>query len=299
MPAGLLAIAVLVAVIQVAALPDVAPLAHTNPTTTAFISRYRAAGHPVAWQPVPLRGITVSLALAVLVSEDIGFFGHRGFEVTEMRDAMREAVQKRTAPRGASTITQQLAKNLWLSPSRNPIRKLKEAILTGRLERYLSKERILDLYLNVAEFGPGIYGAEAAAWQYFGKPAAGLTDHESALLAASLPRPSTWHPGSSSGAYLRQVEKVEGRMARAESLRRRFGLPPVDTTRLLPDSLLWWDSIPPETLVTPDSLAVPESLIVPESLVVPESLIVPDTAAVRRDSTKAVPDTTRPPVPAR
>jgi hypothetical protein len=178
------------------------------------------------------------------------------------------------------------------------VRKLKEAVLTRRLERSLSKERILELYLNVAEFGRGIYGAEAAAWYYFGKPAAELTDHESALLAASLPRPSTWHPGSSSAAYLRQVEKIEGRMARAASLRLRFGLTPVDTTRLLPDSLLWWDSIPPETLLVPDSFTV-DSLAVPESLIVPDSLTVRDTATVRRDSTKTVPDTTRPPVQAR
>ena len=93
-------------------------------------------------------------------------------------------------------------------------------------------------------------------------------------------------------------------MARATSLRLRFGLPPVDTTRLMPDSLLWWDSIPPETLLVPDSLtvdslAIPESLIVPDSLVVPDSLTLPDTATVRRDSTKTVPDTTRPPVQAR
>jgi hypothetical protein len=127
------------------------------------------------------------------------------------------------AVRGGSTITQQVAKNLWLSPSRNPLRKVKEAILTWQLERKLGKLRILELYLNVVEFGPGVWGAEAAARHYFGRPAADLDEDEAARLAASLPSPSTWHPGASSPAYRRYVDTVRRRMDKADFLRRQTG----------------------------------------------------------------------------
>ena len=135
------------------------------------------------------------------MAEDIGFFDHRGFAVEEIKEAVRGAVEEGKALRGASTITQQLAKNLWLSPSRNPWRKVEEAILTWQLERHLEKRRIFELYLNVVELGPGVYGAEAAARRYFEKPAGALREAEAAELAASLPNPSAWHPGSESRAY--------------------------------------------------------------------------------------------------
>lgn len=248
--------------VQLATLPDVTPLARANPSTTAFITRYqarlRAAGRNdrIAWRPVPLDQIAPELALAVLVSEDIGFFSHHGFEFSDLFDATRATLRTGEGLRGASTITQQLAKNLWLSPSRNPIRKLKEALLTRRLERHLSKERILELYMNVVEFGPGLYGAEAAAQRYFGKPASDLNTHESAMLAASLPRPTTWHPGVESSAYHRQAAKVESRMVRTVFLRRRVGLPDTDTTRLETDTLL-----PPDSLWAPaDSVLARDSM---------------------------------------
>jgi len=129
-----------------------------------------------------------------------------------------KTLEEGEAPRGASTITQQLAKNLWLSPSRNPLRKLEEAILTWQLERTLRKRRILELYLNLAEFGPGVYGVEAASRRYFAKPASGLTDGEAAQLAASLPSPATWHPGSSRPGYQRHVESIRRRMVKATFL---------------------------------------------------------------------------------
>jgi monofunctional biosynthetic peptidoglycan transglycosylase len=109
-------------------------------------------------------------------------------------------------------------KNLWLSPSRNPLRKLDEAILTWQLERTLAKRRILELYLNVVEFGPGVYGAEAASRRYFGKSAAALVDDEAAQLAASLPSPATWHQGSAKRGYQRHVESITRRMAKAAFL---------------------------------------------------------------------------------
>jgi monofunctional biosynthetic peptidoglycan transglycosylase len=213
---------------EVWAWPRVGDLAARPPRTTAFIERYRAseraAGRPgrVAWTWVPYGAISPHAKRAVLVGEDINFFSHAGFDLAEARKAIAKALGEGEAPRGASTITQQLAKNLWLSPSRNPIRKVREAILTRQLERSLGKRRILELYLNVAEFGPGTYGIEAAARRYFAKPAADLAPSEAAQLAASLPSPARWHPGSGSGAYRVHVSRILQRMERAEFLRRQI-----------------------------------------------------------------------------
>ncbi len=215
---------------QWATWPDVSALETSNPETTAFIERYREQQRDakqldrVAWDWVPWQAISIHLKRAVVVAEDIEFFSHNGFSTAEIRVAIQEAIEERRAPRGASTITQQLAKNLWLSPSRSPFRKLKEAALTRELEEKLAKMRILEIYLNVVEFGTGIYGAEAAARHYFGKSAGSLTEQESAMLAASLPRPSRWNPFSSSGYYARYVGQIERRMERAEFLWRRLGV---------------------------------------------------------------------------
>jgi monofunctional biosynthetic peptidoglycan transglycosylase len=205
--------------------PNVASLAGRHPTTTAFIADYRraqrAAGRDdhVAWSWTPYPAISPHLKRAVLVAEDINFFAHHGFDVGEIRTALGQALEEGEAPRGASTITQQLAKNLWLSPSRNPLRKLKEAALTWQLERTLGKRRILELYLNVAEFGPGVYGVGAASRRYFGKSSGELDEADAARLAASLPNPAAWHPGSPSRTYERHVATIQRRMAKATFLR--------------------------------------------------------------------------------
>jgi monofunctional biosynthetic peptidoglycan transglycosylase len=204
--------------------PHVAALAHHTPETTAFIERFkseqRAAGKSVTpdWRWVPYGAISPHLKRAVLVAEDIDFFGHHGFEMAEIGTAVTDAIDGHKVPRGASTITQQVAKNLWLSPSRNPLRKLKEAILTWQLERSLDKKRILEIYLDVAEFGPGIYGAESASRRYFGKSAADLDEREAAQLAACLPNPGRWHPGGRSAIAVRRTERILGRMAKAQFL---------------------------------------------------------------------------------
>jgi monofunctional biosynthetic peptidoglycan transglycosylase len=209
---------------EVGTWPDVAALARHNPSTTAFIERHRArqraAGRDDRVQRVwvPHGAIAPGLKRAVLVAEDINFFSHRGFDLGEIRVAVTRAIEDGERPRGASTITQQLAKNLWLSPSRNPLRKVEEAILTWQLERRLTKRRIFELYLNVVEFGPGVYGAEAASRRYFAKPASQLTEDEAAELAASLPAPATWHPGSTRPAYRRHVESIRRRMTKATFL---------------------------------------------------------------------------------
>ena len=210
---------------EAATWPDVTRLEKEMPKSTAFIERFRerqqeaGKSDKVAWRPVPYARISSELKLAVLVAEDIDFFSHHGFAVEELKKAVQEAWEEGEMPRGASTLTQQLAKNLWLSPSRNPLRKLKEALLTRSLEKHLAKRRILELYLNVVEFAPGVYGAEAAAQRFFGKSAAGLSRHEAAALAGGLPKPSSWHPGSTSKVYLRRVERIAGRIDRAAWLR--------------------------------------------------------------------------------
>jgi monofunctional biosynthetic peptidoglycan transglycosylase len=206
--------------------PDVAALARRPPTSTAFIERWRerqrAAGRSDrverAWAAYP--AIAPGMKVAVLVAEDVNFFSHRGFDSGEIQNALRKSFDDLELPRGASTITQQLAKNLWLSASRDPLRKAREAVLTWQLERTLGKRRILELYLNVVEFGPGVWGVESASRRYFGKPAAQLTDDEAALLAAALPSPAAWHPGSASAAYRRHAEAVRRRMDKAQFLRR-------------------------------------------------------------------------------
>ena len=214
---------------QAATWPDVAGLVKRPPTTTSFIERYkereRAGGRKgqatLAW--TPYAAISPNVKRAVLVAEDINFFSHRGFDWGEIKSAiMEEARGDRETARGASTISQQLVKNLWLSPGRNPLRKAKEAILTWQVERTLSKRRILELYLNVVEFGPGVYGVGAAARTYFGKSPADLSEEESSLLAASLPRPASWHPGSKSPHYLRYAASIRSRMDTAEFLRKQI-----------------------------------------------------------------------------
>jgi monofunctional biosynthetic peptidoglycan transglycosylase len=212
----------------IATWPDVGELKNENPESTAFIEDHRetavAEGDTLVldWRWVPYDSISPHLKRAVLVAEDISFFSHRGFALGEIREALRQGLSGERDLRGASTITQQLAKNLWLSPSRNPIRKVKEALLTRQLERSLTKKRILELYLNVAEFGPGIFGAEAAAQHYFEIPAVALDEDQAAQLAAALPRPATWHPGVPDGRYVRYSRMIRERMEIAEFLWRRI-----------------------------------------------------------------------------
>lgn len=204
--------------------PNVGSLVNTHPTSTAFMDDYRGWGifgpkKEIEWKWVAYSRISSNLKRAVIVSEDIRFFSHGGFDEKEIQAALQDAWEDKEFPRGASTLTQQLAKNLWLSASYNPLRKVKEAILTRQLENELSKRRILEVYLNVAEFGRGIYGAEAAARHYYGKSARSLSERQAAELAASLPRPKSWHPGVSSRSYQRKVRSIERRMAKARWLR--------------------------------------------------------------------------------
>ena len=178
-----------------ASLPDVEWLASRDPRTTALVEQRRAEARrarrpePAGPRFVPLSRIAPRLAEAVVLSEDAAFFGHAGFDFREIRNAVVESVERGHLGRGASTITQQLAKNLFLGTERSLWRKAREAVLAMKLERALSKRRILALYLNVAEWGQGVFGAEAAAWSRFGVAAADLSTAQAALLAAMLPAP--------------------------------------------------------------------------------------------------------------
>ncbi len=140
---------------------------------------------------VPYERLSPNLVRAVLAGEDSRFFDHSGFDWEEIEKAMEKNWQKGRFERGASTISQQLAKNLFLSTSKNPVRKLHEALITWEMEMALGKRRILEIYLNVIEWGDGIYGAEAAARQYFGSSAASLSQEQAAYLAAMIPNPRT------------------------------------------------------------------------------------------------------------
>jgi monofunctional biosynthetic peptidoglycan transglycosylase len=199
-------------------LPDVRPLATTNPQTTAWIELRADEAHAEGRVPrrdqrwVTYERISPQLKRAVLVSEDSAFYQHEGIDLEQLKQSLEKDLERGRMVRGGSTITQQLAKNLYLSPSKNPIRKLRELIIARRLEAALSKRRILELYLNVVEWGDGIYGAEAAARTYFRHSAAALDASESALLAGALVNPRLLVPAHPSPRLLRRQRLILSRM---------------------------------------------------------------------------------------
>jgi len=203
-------------------LPDVRPLRKQNPATTAFMELRAREADKAGKKPrkvqlwVAYERISPSLKRAVIVAEDAAFFSHEGVDLAELEKSFEDSWQKGKRMRGGSTITQQLAKNLYLSPSRNPVRKVEELLIARRLEAELSKRRILELYLNVIEWGDGIWGAEAAARSYFQKPASALGPDESALLAASIINPRRYSPARPSKYLLRRQDMIRQRMGEVE-----------------------------------------------------------------------------------
>jgi monofunctional biosynthetic peptidoglycan transglycosylase len=204
----------LMALTWLAALPDVEKLARHNPTSTALMDSRMAKeskqGRTVSkqWSWVPLTRISSNLQRAVIASEDASFFIHEGFDWEGIREAALHNLEAGEMKRGGSTITQQLAKNLYLSSERSLLRKTREALITRSLEHHLTKERILELYLNVAEWGRGVYGAEAAARHHFGKSAAELTLDEAAWLAAILPSPRRYDPIRKTAALTHRHQRI-------------------------------------------------------------------------------------------
>ena len=248
------------------------------PARTAFM---RMRGGDRAYRPVPLDSVSPAFVQAVLIGEDHRFWTHGGIDFTEMRTAigyrrtgfswgsardvaevvrsLPRAWKRRDAIRGASTISQQLAKNIYLSPSRNPFRKLKEAVTAYRLEAALDKRRILELYVNVVELGDGVWGVEAASGQYFGRPASRLTRGQATALAASLPFPLLSNPATRPGRMRARQALIVRRMRgeRIEIPTIAAEVKPAPEPESLPpparDTAPTVDSFPPE----PDTAPVP------------------------------------------
>ena len=203
-------------------LPDVRPMRTANPRSTAFMELRAREADKAGKKPrkvqhwVAYERISPSLKRAVIVAEDAAFFSHEGVDFDELEKSFQDSWAKGKRLRGGSTITQQLAKNLYLSPSRNPVRKIEELLIARRLEAELSKRRILELYLNVIEWGDGIWGAEAAARTYFQKPASALGADESALLAAAIINPRRYSPARPSKYLLRRQDLIRQRMGDVE-----------------------------------------------------------------------------------
>ena len=196
-----------------------AKLRTVNPVTTALmLQRGREAekeGQPykIVQRWISLSRVPAQVIDAIVVAEDGTFFAHHGFDWYEVQESVAKNWEKGRAVRGGSTITQQLAKNLYLSTSKDPIRKVKEAIITLLLERSLTKERILELYVNCIEWGRGVYGIEAASQAYFGKSAAALSLEEGARLAAVIPSPIKHRPDVESRYVVRRAAIVLNRLA--------------------------------------------------------------------------------------
>ncbi|HET6639535.1 MAG TPA: monofunctional biosynthetic peptidoglycan transglycosylase [Gemmatimonadota bacterium] len=214
------------------------------------------------WRPI--EEMPPTLFRAVMVAEDTRFYEHEGFDFEQIREAWRSNRSGRRL-RGASTITQQTAKNVYLDPSRNFLRKGREAILTGWLELWLTKDRILEMYLNVVELGPGIFGAGAASEAYFERSPGELTREQSALLAATLPAPLVRNPAASSGSLRRRQRMILSRMGRwyegpslAEEETAREG-EPAGLPERIPSEPIEIDvgtSEMPDTTGRPDSIAL-------------------------------------------
>jgi monofunctional glycosyltransferase len=200
--------------------PDVAKLATERPTTTAFMEqrkrelRKKGGSDQLEWQWVSYDRISPNLRRAVLVSEDNSFYEHEGVDVEAMKEAFERNWKRGRVTHGGSTITQQLAKNLYLSPSRNPLRKLREYFLARSLEKHLSKKRILEIYLNVVELGERVYGAQAGARHHFDKSASSLSASEAALLAGCLPNPRVMNPSEPNKRLRARQRIILSRMRR-------------------------------------------------------------------------------------
>jgi monofunctional biosynthetic peptidoglycan transglycosylase len=181
-------------------MPDISKLKKENPKKTALMKyretvlKEKGKKYRVYQTWVPFPKISPYLVKAVLIAEDDKFWKHEGFDYEAIQKAVEKDLKAKKFKFGGSTITQQLARNLYLSPEKSVIRKISEAIITWRMEKILSKKRILEVYLNVVEWGEGIFGAEAASRHYYQKPSSELTPEEAARLASVLPNPRKYNP---------------------------------------------------------------------------------------------------------
>lgn len=218
---GLLAAVALIFLWQLWLLAQVAWWGHFNPSSTSFMRLRLAAMQEkkpdatLRHKWVPYAQISINLKRAVVAAEDDGFVDHEGFDWEGIQRALEKNERKGRPVSGGSTISQQLAKNLFLSPTRSYVRKAQEAVITVMIESLWSKRRILEVYLNVVEWGDGIFGAEAAAQRYYGLPAARLGSDQAARLAVMLPNPRKYE--RSFGPRLAaHAARIRARMAWAE-----------------------------------------------------------------------------------
>ena len=185
------------------------PIQQSNFIRSYIFEQHQHPNWPqLRWQPQSIKKISKHMIRALIVAEDSRFYSHSGIDMEALKAAMEHNMSEKRFVYGGSTISQQTVKNVFLNASRNPLRKWHELVLTIGMERNLSKKRILELYLNVAEFGRGIYGVEAAARHYWGIPAASLSAYQSIQLAATLPAPVAHNPSTRTKFFKRRVKKI-------------------------------------------------------------------------------------------
>jgi monofunctional glycosyltransferase len=227
--------------------PNVSKLKRENPKKTAFMEyrqkERKAQGKKFTIQQkwVPLSRISNYLIKAVLIAEDDKFWKHEGFDFDAIQKAIERDLREGKFKFGGSTISQQLVKNLYLSPSKSPVRKLQEAFITWRMERNLSKRRILELYLNVVEWGDAIFGIEAASLHYYGKPAMALSAEEASRLAAVLPNPLKYKVKGGSSYVEKRAEIIYRIM-----VKRGIVIPEYEELKGSPENGQGRDSLPSE-----------------------------------------------------
>ena len=211
--------------ISLLTLPSVAPLANPGVSMVILVKDWEKKDHPFVVGPrnprwTPYGAIPSALKKAVVASEDANFYAHEGVDYEAIKEAIRTDLQKGRFVRGGSTITQQLAKNLFLSREKTLVRKAREIVLARRMEGALSKRRILELYLNVVEMGPMVYGVGPAAHYYFGKPPSALTVRECAFLASMLPGPRVYNPYRKMDRVMKRSDRILRRMVAARMISR-------------------------------------------------------------------------------
>lgn len=248
--------------------PDVRPLKASGYNLTIQVRDWKGNYHPFVVGPknprwVGLKRISPYLRAAVVAGEDQKFYRHEGFDFAALKEAARRDLAEKRFAAGGSTITQQLAKNLYLTRSKSLVRKVREAVIAYELERHLTKRRILELYLNVVELGPDVYGVEHGARFYFGKGARGLNPKEAAFLAAMLPGPKTaYNPYKN----LRRVERRSRRILKGMLWAGVLGKGEYAAWRTTPVNVKGMErkiekitGEPVETTLTPEDLQEPEA----------------------------------------
>jgi monofunctional biosynthetic peptidoglycan transglycosylase len=274
---------------------EVSVLARKNPGRTAVMLQRekeakaagRRAGHSQAW--VPLSRVSRHLIHALLASEDQKFFGHQGVDWEAVRESVDANRKAGRFARGGSTLTQQLAKNLFFSTRKSLVRKARELLVSRWLEQDLTKARILELYVNVIEWGDGVYGCEAAARRYYGKPCAALDENEAAGLVAMIPNPRRINPRVNAARHARAQRRVLWLMAHAGYLRNtRLGSEPPPPPEPVeedeaPPAEPEEPSPPPEASVLPEPepspLEAPPPSEAPPEAPTPEATPVPTPAS--------------------